>query len=826
MDTRLLTVWHTFIGSVVQNRKEYVTEFGNLPEGWSALFAVLIGVALLASAVHMYLREGRSGISLRKRILPAALRCCALTILMFILLDPARVRILRHRVDSYTVLLVDNSPSMDLNDTYRAPADAARIRSAFEGELEPPLRRSDIVHRLLNRDNRAFLAGLARNNHVRLLTFNDEVEHRGEVAAAVEDPADRNEAVSGAALSSSVQDAETRFDMSGSATNIDLGIRRAIEVVGGAPLAGIVVLSDGGFNDGAPVEEAARRARDRGVPIHVVGIGDPTAPRNIRVTDIIAPDTTLTRDPFAITARITAHGFEGQSLRVRLHQKAPDDSHSRFVADQEVTVQPDGSIDPVTFQRSQEQAAPLLFSVEVPVRESEAITSDNRKQATVNVVDSRTRVLVVAGGPSWDYRFVTRLLERDAGVDVTCWLQSADRDAVRDGNVVVDHLPQAPEELLEFDVIILMDADPTNLTEFWCESVHSLVTQHGGGLLMTAARPHTSELVRAPVFEPLRGILPVVLDPQADLIQSRIGHYQLSPSPIEVPTSALSHPIMRLADDPAANRQTWNDFGEVYWHYPALRGKPAATVLMRHGSPRMRGPDGGHVLAAVQYVGSGRAGFLAFDGTWRWRQYAEDKYNRFWVQLVRHLAEGRLLGQARGGVVLTDRDRYAPGDTVNVSARLLNKQYEPLAADRVRAIASMEGEDREFSLEARSAEPGWFEGSFTADRVGTFRVEVRTAAADDQPAIACDVVVSRPNLEMLRPQMNRSALSVLAEQSAGGRYFDVDEARELPAAIPDLHEEVSVRSDVDPLWDSWTVLGVLFALLCAEWGIRKWSNLL
>jgi hypothetical protein len=89
-----------------------------------------------------------------------------------------------------------------------------------------------------------------------------------------------------------------------------------------------------------------------------------------------------------------------------------------------------------------------------------------------------------------------------------------------------------------------------------------------------------------------------------------------------------------------------------------------------------------------------------------------------------------------------------------------------------------------------------------------------------------ELVVSRPNLEILRPQMHRAELVALAEHSAGGRYWEVDETAELVKAIPDLHEEVPVRSRPVSLWDNWKVLTLLVTLMSLEWAVRKWNRLL
>ena len=86
--------------------------------------------------------------------------------------------------------------------------------------------------------------------------------------------------------------------------------------------------------------------------------------------------------------------------------------------------------------------------------------------------------------------------------------------------------------------------------------------------------------------------------------------------------------------------------------------------------------------------------------------------------------------------------------------------------------------------------------------------------------------MSRPNLEILHPQMNKAALITMAEQSNGGRYWEIDEVQALPGVIPDLHEEIPVRSRPTTLWDNWKVLTLLVSLLSVEWAVRKWSRLL
>lgn len=815
--------------AVTRDEEEFVTELRHVPEGWIAVGAIALVAMLCWLVAWMYRTEGRRGASPRVRTLLAILRCAVVVTLAVILLEPVRVRILRRWVDSYTVLLVDASSSMDLTDRYRDAATASRVNRAMNRTESEPTRRIDLVQRLLGADNRAFLRGLADNNRVVFYTFGDEPSLRATIQATRETPGEVPGDAKAADAPVGVDRVSLDLPATGSATNIERALRRAVDSLGSAPVAGVIFLSDGGFNQGASAEDTARFARDRRLPLYVVGVGDPSDPQNVRVTEVVAPPNAFQRDPFSITARLASEGIDGQTLEVRLRERdASGGGEGRVVETRQATVGPGGAIPPIGFERRQSRVGRFVYEVEVPMFDGESVADDNARQTTVNVIDSRTRVLIVAGGPSWDYRFVSRLLERDQTFDVSCWLQSADLAAVRDGTTVIDHLPVTAEELYAYDVVVLLDPDREELDENWCRLVDTLVTDYGGGLLYGAARMRTPELMRDRTLKPLVDLLPVTLDPESDIVLNEIGHYQLSPSPMEIADTAFGHPVMQIAGDSTGSKLAWQGMDDIYWHFPVLREKPAATVLMRDADPKMRNSYGGHVLAAVQYVGAGRTGFLAFDGSWRWRRKDSKVFDQFWVRLLRYLAEGKLLGGTKRGTLLTESDEFSLGAAVTVSARLLDAQYKPLTRDQVTARFEVEGERGDVVLSAQAERPGWFEGRFVPDRTGSFRLSLLMpdATAREPVEITKEIRVSRPNIEILRPQMDRAGLMALAEQSHGGRYFEVDEASQLPGLIPDLHEEIPIRSRPTTLWDNWKMLAFLMTLLGVEWGVRKWNRLL
>jgi len=903
-------------------------EFEALPSGWGRVAALLLTALAVGAVVWMYRREGRAGASPRRRTGLAVVRSAVLLVLAGMLLEPVWATYLTRWVEAYTLVLVDDSASMGLQDRYRDPRLAERVQAVMgSGSTRPPpdgrnsetdagdirrvspavsaIRRIDLVQRFLSNDHHEFLAELLRRNAVRVYSFSDSLERvatlaaqrdrsqpgRFQVIESKEDGVGRASPASPAAGEGAAGlDKLLSFAASGRATNAGRAIRRAMQENSSSPVAGVIVLTDGGFTESDAVEVAASAVREHpGAPgLYLVGVGDPSPPVNLRVAGLSAPESAFAGDPFEISAHVTATGWAGGTVDVDLYEQAADDEVGRGspavpatapdetaggtrptehrVERRTINLNSDETPQAVRFVRQAPKAGRYVYRVEVPVRPEESVADDNRRQTSVSVVDSRLRVLLVAGAPSWEYRFLSRLLERDDAFDVSCWLQSADRYAVRDGDVVIDHLPATAQELFQYDAVVLLDPDPRDLTREWCELAARLVTEYGGGLLYEAARLHTPALVHQGNAAPVLEILPVALDPEADLVLNRLGHYQQEPAGVVVPEASLGHPVMKLVDDPAGNRLGWQRIGQVYWYYPVLREKPVASVLMRRGDPGTAGWQGsaegragtlagGSVLAATQFVGAGRTGFLAFDGTWRWRAHGEDLFNGFWVRMLRYLVEGKLLGSKNRGLLLTDKDTYELGAVVWVQARVLDERFEPLAGDPLRATYQIGETAQELILRAAAQRAGWFEGRFVADRTGSYEisleipglVEEGRSARRNLPTtpgglgggsrlltVRREVQVLRPDVEVLRPQMNREALLALAAAAGApqaadsevGRYYEIDEARRIAEAIPDRHETTTVRSQPVPMWDRGWMLTLLVGLLCIEWALRKWWGML
>jgi len=823
----MIRSWDILAAETIERR----LEFAHLPSGWAAIGFILLTCILLYLVFFWYRREQRAGTSIRARMILGVLRSTAIILLVAIWLEPVLATYIHRQIESSTLVLIDNSASMGLRDQYPIESDSERVQKVLEGtENANPaaLTRTELVHTMLTKNQMQLLRKLSANNPVRIYQFGDKLVPLGNVH---EDNNNRKEEKESIDEPDRVIQELNLSEPNQPATNIGRAIRHAIESQTNAQIAGIVVLSDGQFNQGEPVEVIARYADAKKIPIYSVGIGDPTTPRNASVTAVEAPPNVFIKDPFKIITHLRAQGLNCQSLNVELLERLRGMDEARVIQTKRTTVDMQGNIDPLVFNHQIGESSEVQLMVRIRPQDAETLTSDNQKEITVRAIENKMRVLLVAGAPSWEYRYLSRFLERDTTIDLSCWLQSADQDAVRDGNTIIDHFPRNREELFPYDCIILLDPKSNDFDPSWTAHVESLIGNYGGGLLYIAGRKYTPQFAHSPNTQELLDLLPVVIDAsEADLIINELGHFQTVAWPMTVPPSAISHAVLNLSDQPGENAQIWSQLPGIYWHYPARREKPVATVLLRHSNPRMRNSYGGHVLLASQFYGSGRTAFMGFNTTWRWRRHGDRYFNRFWMQLLRHLVAGKLLSGQKRGLLQIEKDNYAVGETVTIEARLLDSQHLPLKAESIQASLSIDDRQQDtITLKAQPNRPGWYTGRFIPQTTGTYTIQIDLPGnqTTTQPAKLADRIhVGLADLELKSPQLDRDSLQTLASNSAGGKYLDIDQTDQLPSLIPSKRVSLVMTGRPITLWDRWWTLTALIVLLGVEWFARKRLNLL
>jgi hypothetical protein len=590
-------------------------------------------------------------------------------------------------------------------------------------------------------------------------------------------------------------------------------------------LSGIVIVGDGAWNAGVDPQSAIELARSTKTKLITVGVGSTDQPVNVQIASLQAPSDVQAGDAFEIAAFVQAQGLSGRPARVELLGKPEEvEGQASPLGSTEVILGEDGVPLKVPFEQLQNQAGAWEYFIRVTPsdRVLELSSDDNERRKSINVVDRKTRVMILAGGPMRDYRFVRNMLYRHSAIQTDVWLQSADLSGAvsQESNKLLSEFPQTKEELFEYDVVIAFDPDWSKLDEEQISLMREWVFAQAGGLLVVAGDVYTPDVASEPSLAGLRELYPVVLSSYVPDFGNERAASQAWP--FEFTREGREAGFLHVTDDPVTSADVWNDFAGIYSSYPTSGAKAGATVFAQFSDPRAQTGFGLPVLLASQYYGAGRVLFLGSPEMWRLRAIDEVYYDRFWTKAIREVGQARLKRGNNRGTLLLERTQYVRGQTVRVRAQLLDPQFEPLIAPSITAeVYDPEGRPMLPALTMQRDEnlSGQFVGSFRVGMSGVWRIELPIPQSQDMLSEKIDVVL--PSLETDNARQNAQLLRLIASET-GGEYFALNEAAvEVPKRLPNRGEEFQIDQQLRTLWDRQWLMFLLVGLLSTEWLTRK-----
>jgi hypothetical protein len=255
----------------------------------------------------------------------------------------------------------------------------------------------------------------------------------------------------------------------GRGTDLNEPLAQALEKI--QNLRGIVLASDGDWNEGQPPVQAAASLRIKNVPVFTVAVGSPSRLPDVELLSLDAPTFGVAgksvRIPFTIDSSLPREYAATVILR-----SSDGDELSREVRIAPMTRTTDAIV------WKPKATGNFTLSLEVPKHGEETLTDNNRMTAPIAIRDEKLKVLVVESYPRWEYRYLRNALSRDPGVDVSCLLFHPGLSKVGGGNK--DYIKQFPtglDELSKYDVVFLGDVGlgDGQLTTEQCRLLKGLV---------------------------------------------------------------------------------------------------------------------------------------------------------------------------------------------------------------------------------------------------------------------------------------------------------------------------------------------------------------
>jgi hypothetical protein len=656
-------------------------------------------------------------------------------------------------------------------------------------------------------------------------------------AAENEHPSEKNDQSIGASV-----DWAAQLSPRGVETRIGDNLKFIVDKERGGPIAAVVLFTDGGNNAGSDYKVAANAAADSLIPVYAVGLGSDKRPSNLRVVDLEAPERVYPGDKFTLTGYVQALNYKNGGVSVELLSAAADGSGETKEDEQTLELGRSGAVVPIKFELKPEEQGVRQYKLRVRPFEGEIDRRDNEKTAKVEIIDRRTKVLLIAGGPMRDFIFLRNQLFRDKEVVSDVWLQSGKPGISQEAHEILYKFPETADELFDYDAIVAFDPDWEQLDELQVKLLERWVAEKAGGLIIVTGpvfTPQWSSRRRGdPRIDALKSLYPVVFYYQGAATLS-LGRFGSEKSwPLQFTRDGQEAEFLWLDENAAASEKAWSQFEGVCGYYAVKDAKQGARVYARFGDPDAAIDNVQPIYMAGQFYGSGRVFFMASGEMWRVRAVDDAYFEQFYTKLIRWASEGRLLRDSSRGVLLVDKDRAALGDPIAVRAILQDAQHQPLTADRVQAML-VQPDSTRLPLVMKKVKDEGREGiyveQFTALQEGDYRIELQHPAAMEQ-VLTREVRVKIPAKESEFPERNDALLREIADKTGGDYFVGMAAAvgtsgtghAGLAAAIKPQDQVTILPGTPDRSFErqlmGW-LLGLICGVLCVEWLLRRLSKL-
>jgi hypothetical protein len=811
-------------------------EWGRIQSNADWILPVIACLAVLLLVRALYRRDA---VDLRPLVgwLLTALRTAAFFGLLVLYLQPhwrAEREVVRN---SRALLLVDTSLSMGQTDAQpSAHGGASRAE-----QVAAMLAKSD------------FLGQLRRTHDVAVYQFSEDL-HRDRVISLPKDSSPRSLPQTPAANDANAEQpggaaAEQPIDWckalapTGTETRLGQALRQLIHDERNTPVAGVVLFSDGGQNAGVSPETAVALAQEAKLPVFTVGLGSDRPPSQVRVVDLAAPARAYPGDRYTVTGYLQSQGMAGKTVTVQLLMRAaggdrgetPRTDAGNVLESRPVTLGGDGEILPVKFELTPDAPGRRTISFRLQGGENPSAAGDRQREADIEIVDHKSHVLLLAGGPTREYQFLRSQIFRDHSTTLDILLQTGAEGMSQEAKKLLASFPSTRPEMFDYDCVVGFDPDWQALSAAQLNLLETWVAEQAGGLLVVAGPVNAGKTIKGwlqnPAMKTARSLYPVEFPRRLDIVETSVATSKDS-WPLDFTREGLNAEFLWLGDTASASRQAWASFPGVY-SVCAVRGpKPAATVFARVSDPRANQNGEQAVYFAGQFYGSGRVFYMGSGEMWRLRAVDPAYFERFYTKLIRHVSQGRLLRGSKRGVLLVAQDRYMIGNTVEVRAQLTNARLEPLDVPAATVeVIQPSGGVQTVPLRCDPARAGAYVGQFPVLQEGTYRLELPVPERERE-RLTRRIQVNVPNLERENPRRNDALLAAVANSTGGKYYVGVDAImradQALAEQLPDRTNTVVLTAAPNPKWEETFLRGMMLALcglLCCEWLIRRLMRL-
>jgi len=549
-------------------------------------------------------------------------------------------------------------------------------------------------------------------------------------------------------------------------SNLNAGFEELFTKYYNQNIGGISFISDGNFNKGSDPRYSAEKIAL--TPIFTVGVGDTIRKRDQVIRNVAVNDIAFFRNKFPVEVDIQAARVGKTASAVSIYR------NGKKVASKPINYT-DGNLDytHVSLMLEATEIGFVNYTVQVESLPNESSYDNNKWSFYVEVIDSRSKILLLANAPHPDVAAIKNVIERDENVEVTSMLTSEFSGNLEDYALLILHEPGGSSSGNFVEKV--KAAKLPVLYMIGNSSSPSIVRQLGIGLSLPSGR-------------------------RSDEVQA-------------AQKSGFS--LFEVSSDLSSALEYWPPLTVPFGEISASQGDVLLT--QRIGSVVKKDP----ILFFTS--GTRKQGAIVGEGLWRWKlmEYARTKGNKGFNDLIQKSIQYLVVKKNTDALRVNLPRRFNVNDDVIINAEFYNSSLERITDPSISFVLTNEKGDKVDYTFAKGEMD--YRLSLGKLPVGKYDWRAKTTFNGKGYEKSGSFVVNDISLENLETSANHNLLQQIAENS-NGKFYTLKNMDKLLDDIDKRTDIVTITSDESTFKDfidyKWLFF-LLIVLFGVEWFLRR-----
>ncbi len=713
---------------------------------WNVFVFILLLLGLGAFSWISY-KKTTPPISDIKRTVLLSLRTLSLWIIAFLLFEPVWNRVYEKEERPVIAVLWDASESMGITDNSGS--------------------RKDATHRLLQN---VVLQDLQKKYDVKSWIF------------------------SGAATEFQAGDT---LPTNGLITDMGQALDDVKQKTLGENLVAMMLISDGGYNKGAHPSDAAKNL---GVPVFTVGVGDPTEAKDLVIGAVNYNETIFAGENLPIDVTFSARGYGGQNINITLEEEG------KLLLSQAAPVRADGRSGRMHFDVKSLTEGTHRFTVRIPSLSGELTTRNNSKAFYVKVLKSKIVVDLLSGTSGVDHHFYKLALRNNPKIVLRTWVEN------KNGELREIKEPGSVDTGVKADVFILNNY-PTSVSSSWPSRSAEIASDKKPILIFYGPATDAVKLSQVNIPAQLK------FDPT---LEENGVFFNLG-------VAGKNSAILKTSEDPNETARDWGELPPAWISrciaIPFEGSETLARVDMARATNVLRlrkdipliiaGRRSNHKSLLMMTYGFWKSSFVI-----RGMNKTNDAYDKFLAGGVQWLST---TDDSRPFKISPLKSVFQNGEKIIFSAQIYDESLSAISDAEINL--KTKSSSSSFETNFRSLGNGRYEAEFEGLEAGAYSFEaVAKRGEQNLGSEKGPFSVEEFSPEFAETPMNEALMRNLSE-ATGGKFVTASNIDDLAPFLKfetsyrDIHEEIAI-------WNKALLLFIIAGLLTVEWWMRKRLQLL